>query len=74
MAPHARADFAAGGINLHCRGIDMAKIVRCCLALTLALAVAACAAPPPPAPLQAPPPPPKHKLDAKTQLETGRTY
>ena len=52
----------------------MAKIVRSILALTLALAVAACAAPPPPAPLQSPPPPLKHKLDAKTQLETGRTY
>ena len=74
MAPHARGGFAAGGIQLHCEGIDMAKIVRCCLALTLALAIAACAAPPPPAPLQAPPPPMKHRLDAKTQLETGRTY
>jgi hypothetical protein len=56
------------------RGNDMAKIVRTIVALTVALAVAACAAPPPPAPLQAPPPPPKHKLDAKTQLETGRSY
>jgi hypothetical protein len=55
------------------RGNDMAKIVRTIVALTLTLAVAACAAPPPPAP-QAPPPPPKHKLDAKTQLETGRSY
>lgn len=69
-----RADFGTGGINIHFKGNDMAKIVRSILALTLALAVAACAAPPPPAPLQAPPPPPKHKLDAKTQLETGRTY
>jgi starvation-inducible outer membrane lipoprotein len=50
----------------------MSKIVRSVLALTVALAVAACAAPPPPAPLQ--PPPPMKKLDAKTQLETGRTY
>ena len=55
------------------RGNHMSKIIRTGLALALALAVAACAAPPPPAPLQAPPPPPKHKLDAKTQLETGRT-
>jgi hypothetical protein len=74
IALHAHADFAAGGIGLHFEGNDMAKIVRSVLALTLALAIAACAAPPPPAPLQAPPPPPKHKLDAKTQLETGRTY
>ena len=74
IAPHARADFAAGGIGPHFEGNDMARIVRSVLALTLALAVAACAAPPPPAPRQAPPPPPKHKLDAKTQLETGRTY
>jgi hypothetical protein len=59
---------------MHFRGNNMAKIVRSILALTLALAVAACAAPPPPAPLQSPPPPLKHKLDAKTQLETGRTY
>ena len=51
----------------------MSKIVRSVVALTVALAVAACAAPPPPAPLQ-PPPPMKKKLDAKTQLQTGRTY
>jgi hypothetical protein len=52
----------------------MSKMIRAGLAFFLALAIAACAAPPPPAPLQSPPPPPKHKLDAKTQLETGRTY
>jgi hypothetical protein len=56
------------------RGNLMSKIIRTGLAFALALAIAACAAPPPPAPLQSPPPPPKHKLDAKTQLETGRTY
>jgi hypothetical protein len=55
------------------RGNYMSKMIRTGLALALALAVAACAAPPPP-PQPAPPPPPKHKLDAKTQLETGRTY
>ena len=74
IAPHARAGFGTGGIGLHFKGSDMSKIVRSVLALIVALAVAACAAPPPPAPLQPPPPPPKHKLDAKTQLETGRTY
>jgi hypothetical protein len=63
----------AGSVRI-VRGIHMSKIIRTGLAFALALAVAACAAPPPPAPLQSPPPPPKHKLDAKTQLETGRTY
>ncbi len=38
----------------------------------LALALAACATQPPPPPDY--PPPPRRKLDAKTQLETGRTY
>jgi hypothetical protein len=74
IAPHARGDFVTGGIAIHFKGSKMSKIVRSVLALTLALAVVACAAPPPPAPLQPPPPPPKHQLDAKTQLETGRTY
>lgn len=38
----------------------------------IALSLAACATQPPPPPDI--PPPPKRKLDAKTQLETGRTY
>lgn len=38
----------------------------------IALSLAACATQPPPSPDI--PPPPKRKLDAKTQLETGRTY
>ncbi|MDJ0447362.1 hypothetical protein [Methylocystis sp. JR02] len=42
------------------------------LASLLALSLAACATQPPPPPDI--PPPPKRKLDAKTQLETGRTY
>jgi hypothetical protein len=42
------------------------------LASFLALSLAACATQPPPPPDI--PPPPKRKLDAKTQLETGRTY
>ncbi|QGM92713.1 hypothetical protein F7D13_00980 [Methylocystis rosea] len=37
-----------------------------------ALSLAACATQPPPPPDY--PPPPMRKLDAKTQLETGRTY
>jgi hypothetical protein len=41
-----------------------------CLAL-VAGSLAACATTPPPVDLT---PPPKKKLDAKTQLETGRTY
>jgi hypothetical protein len=42
------------------------------LASLLALSLAACATQPPPPPDI--PPPPKRKPDAKTQLETGRTY
>jgi hypothetical protein len=42
------------------------------LASLLALSFAACATQPPPPPDI--PPPPMRKLDAKTQLETGRTY
>jgi hypothetical protein len=50
----------------------MSKIVRLVIASGLALALAACAPPPPPP--QPVPPPPAKKLDAKTQLETGKTY
>ena len=50
----------------------MSKIVRFVLASGLALAVAACAPPPPPP--QSVAPPPAKKLDAKTQMETGKTY
>ncbi|MGJ0392374.1 MAG: hypothetical protein ACR650_06385 [Methylocystis sp.] len=42
------------------------------LASLFALSLAACATQPPPPPDI--PPPPMRKLDAKTQLETGRTY
>jgi hypothetical protein len=48
----------------------MSKVVRSLIALSLAMAVAACAAAPPPEIA----PPPQKKLDAKTQLETGKTY
>jgi hypothetical protein len=50
----------------------MSKVYRSLIALSLAMAVAACAAAPPPPPEIAPPP--QKKLDAKTQLETGKTY
>lgn len=50
----------------------MSKIVRLAIASGLALALAACAPPPPPP--QPVAPPPAKKLDAKTQLETGKTY
>jgi hypothetical protein len=50
----------------------MFTLVRTLAAVSLALSLAACAPPPPPqADLT---PPPHKKLDAKTQLETGRTY
>ncbi|WP_173370384.1 hypothetical protein [Methylocystis sp. SC2] len=41
------------------------------LASLIGLSLAACATQPPPPDY---PPPPRRKLDAKTQLETGRTY
>jgi hypothetical protein len=50
----------------------MSKIVSFAIASGLALAVAACAPPPPPP--QPVAPPHAKRLDAKTQLETGRTY
>jgi hypothetical protein len=50
----------------------MSKIVHLVIASGLALAIAACAPPPPPPQSMAPPP--AKKLDAKTQLETGKTY
>jgi hypothetical protein len=51
----------------------MSTLVRSLVAIGLALSLAACAAPPPPPQADLNPPPHK-KLDAKTQLETGRTY
>ncbi|HYA73828.1 MAG TPA: hypothetical protein VEF36_11805 [Roseiarcus sp.] len=50
----------------------MSNIFRSLIALSLALSLAACAAAPPPPPQIAPPA--KKPLDAKTQLETGKTY
>jgi hypothetical protein len=51
----------------------MSTLVRSFVAISLALSLAACAAAPPPPQADLSPPPHK-KLDAKTQLETGRTY
>ena len=51
----------------------MSNVFRSLIALSLALSLAACAAAPPPPP-QIAPPPHKKPLDAKTQLETGKTY
>jgi hypothetical protein len=53
-------------------GVLMSNRFRSLIALALALSLAACAAAPPPPPEVSPPP--QKKLDAKTQLETGRTY
>jgi hypothetical protein len=50
----------------------MPTLVRSFIALGLALALGACASAPPPPPQMTPPP--KRHLDAKTQMETGRTY
>jgi hypothetical protein len=51
----------------------MIRTVRSLALVALALSLAACAPPPPPpsAEIVAPT---KKKLDAKTQLETGKTY
>jgi hypothetical protein len=52
----------------------MSTFVRSLVALGLALSLAACAPPPPPPQADDLTPPPHKRLDAKTQLETGRTY
>jgi hypothetical protein len=49
----------------------MSNVFRSAIALALAVTLAACAAAPPPPPIA---PPPQKPLDAKTQLETGKTY
>jgi hypothetical protein len=53
--------------------VTMSKILGAVITLALALSLAACAPPPPPPQVQIAPPA-KRPLDAKTQLETGRTY
>lgn len=50
----------------------MLPFLRLSLATALVLTIAACASAPPPPPDYAPPGP--RRLDAKTQLETGRRY
>ena len=54
-------------------GDDMTRTLRSLILVALAFSLAACAPPPPPpsADIVAPA---KKKLDAKTQLETGKTY
>jgi hypothetical protein len=51
----------------------MSTFIRTLAAIGVALSLGACAASPPPPQADVNPPPHK-KLDAKTQLETGRTY
>ena len=51
----------------------MIRILRSFAFVAIAFSVAACAAPPPP-PVAYIAPPAKKPLDAKTQLETGKTY
>ncbi|HLJ69857.1 MAG TPA: hypothetical protein VKU03_00975 [Roseiarcus sp.] len=51
----------------------MIRTVRCLAFAALALSLAGCAPPPPPPSAQIVAPA-KKPLDAKTQLETGRTY
>jgi hypothetical protein len=50
----------------------MSNAIRSLFALLLAASLRACAAAPPPPEALAPPP--QKQLDAKTQLETGKTY
>jgi predicted small lipoprotein YifL len=51
----------------------MKRILSSFVLVTLAFSLAACAPPPPP-PSADYSAPPKKRLDAKTQLETGKTY
>jgi hypothetical protein len=51
----------------------MTRIVRSAAFVALVLSLAACAASPPPQVADITPPA-KKPLDAKTQLETGKTY
>jgi hypothetical protein len=53
-------------------GDAMKRTLRSVALVALALSLAACAPPPPPVAQISPPP--KKPLDAKTQLETGKTY
>ena len=50
----------------------MSSFLRLSVLTALALTIAACATTPPPPPDY--PPPGPRRLDAKTQLETGRRY
>jgi hypothetical protein len=53
----------------------MMPAIRLAFAAAIAMSIAACATtPPPPRADYYGPPPMKRPLDAKTQLETGRTY
>jgi hypothetical protein len=54
-------------------GAVMSRTLRAFAVLALVVSVGACAPPPPP-PSADIVPPAKKKLDAKTQLETGKTY
>jgi len=54
-------------------GAVMSRTLRAFAVIALIVSVGACTPPPPP-PSADLTPPPKKKLDAKTQLETGKTY
>jgi hypothetical protein len=54
-------------------GVAMSRTFRALVIAALAISLGACAPPPPP-PSADIAPPAKKKLDAKTQLETGKTY
>jgi hypothetical protein len=69
----AKLDDAAQHAPLHSsRTETQMRRLSLTIVSLIALSLAACATQPPPPPDI--PPPPKRKLDAKTQLETGRTY
>jgi hypothetical protein len=57
----------------HSMGAVMSRTLRAFAILALAFSIGACTPPPPP-PSADIVPPAKKKLDAKTQLETGKTY
>jgi hypothetical protein len=76
IIPAYAEDYVAAAQNcVASKGALLMKsmLIRYGLTALVALSLAACAAAPPPPPPDFPPPPGR-KLDAKTQLETGRTY
>ncbi|HLW93065.1 MAG TPA: hypothetical protein VKS78_17420 [Roseiarcus sp.] len=65
--------LAIVGLVIQSIGVVMHHTLRALVIAALAFSLGACAPPPPP-PSADIAPPAKKRLDAKTQLETGKTY